>query len=188
MIEPPMQIEKQGLDKNLLKKRGNSKTFLGWILARMQDARKQQNFEIAKLLETIYKKGMEFQTSEKIRLTSWKGKSGIKILEHPDKFICITYQKETPNTEPKEIKKEILKTELNNLIVVLNSFKDKNKIPTSAIAEKYYQTGWKKVFSNRIQHTYLVYMLNILEKKEKIKYSRKGFTTINKNLNYFCCK
>lgn len=188
MIEPPMKIEKNGLDKSLLRKKGNAKTFLGWILARMQDYRKEGNFEMAMAMQEIYKKGLSFQTSEKLKIESWKGKSGIKLEEYPDRFICITFKKEEKNSEPKETRKEILKTDLNNLIVVLNSFEDKNKIKTEKIAEKLYGISWKKVFSDRPKHIALTYMLNILEQKGKMKYSRRGFTQVIKNLDYFCLK
>lgn len=185
-IEPV--IETNGLDKSLLRKKGTAKTFLGWILARMQDYRKERNFEMALVMETVYKKGLEFQTSEKVKINSWKGKSGIKLLELPSKFICITYKKDEKDSEPKESKKEIEKSDLNNLIVVLNTFKDKDKIPTSEIAEKLHGKNWKLIFSDRQKHIELTYMLNILEQKGKIKYSRRGFTKIIKNLDYFCCK
>lgn len=181
-------IERKGLDPKLLRKKGNAKTFSGWLLSSMKKARDEENFETAIFIEAIYKKYMGFQTSEKLKIKLWKGKSGIKLEEYPDKFICITYRKQEKDSEPQETKKEILKTDLNDLIVVLNSFENKNKIPTSEIAEKLYGKNWKLVFSDRQKHIELTYMLNILEQKGKIKYSRRGFTTIIKNLDYFCCK
>jgi len=180
-------IESNGLDKTILRKKGNAKTYSGWLIQRIKEAR-ETNFETAIFLQELYKKYMEFEKTEKIRIKNWKGKSGINLLEEPDRFICITYKKDEKNSEVKEIKREIFKTDLNDLIVVLNSFEDKNKIPTSELAEKLYKTEWKKVFSNRIRHTALVLMLNILEQKGNIVYSRKGFTKVIKDINYFKIK
>ena len=182
------KIESNGLDKTILRKKGNAKTYSGWLIQRMKEARENKNFETAIFLQELYNKYMEFEKTEKIKIKNWKGKSGINLLEEPDKFICITYKKDEKNSEVKEIKREIFKTDLNDLIVVLNSFEDKNKIQTSEIAEKLYKTEWKKVFSNRIRHTALVLMLNILEQKGNIVYSRKGFTKVIKDLNYFKIK
>jgi len=179
------KIESNGLDKSLLRKRGNAKTYAGWLIQRIKEARDSKNMEAAIFLQELYKKYMEFEKSEKIKVERWKGKSGIKLLEEPDKFICISYKKDEKDSEPKEIKREILKTDLNDLITVINSFKDKDKIPTSALAERLYKIKWKKVFSDRMKHTNLVLMLNILEQRGNIIYSRKGFTKVIKNLDYF---
>lgn len=156
------------------------------MIQKLKEARENKNWDVAELISHFYKKYMEFQTSEELKIELWKGKSGIKLEEYPDKFICITFKKCDKGEEPQEIKKEILKSDLNNLIIVLNSFEDKVKIPTSLIAEKYYHKSWKhEIYGTRDLHISLCYMLNILEQREKIKYSRRGFTTIIKDLDYF---
>ena len=177
--------ESKGIDKSLFRRKSNAKTYPGLLIGDMKKAREERNWEMALVIQHYYKKYMEFEKSEKIRIKNWKGKSGIKLLEEPTKFICTTHKRDEKDSEPKEINREVLKTDLNDLIVVLNSFKDKNKIPTSEIAEKLFRIEWKKVFSDRMKHTYLVLMFNVLEQKGKIEYSRKGFTKAIKNIDYF---
>jgi len=180
--------ESKRIDKNLFRRKSNAKTFGGLLIADMKKAREERNWEMVEVIQHYYKKYMEFEKSEKIKVKMWKGKSGIKLLEEPTKFICTTYKRDEKDSEPKEINREVLKTDLNDLIVVINSFKDKSKIQTSELAEKLYRIEWKKVFSDRMKHTYLVLMLNVLEQKGKIEYSRKGFTKVIKNLDYFSLK
>jgi len=181
-------IERKGLDLSVFKKKTNAKTITGLILSRAKKCLEDKNFELAKTFEELYKEAKALEKTEKVKIEHWKGKSGIKLIEEPDRFICITYKKDEKDSEPKEIKKEIKKENLNDLIIVLNTFKETEKIPTSEIAEKLYGKNWKAVFSDREKHIALTYMLNILEQRELIKYSRRGLTTIIKKLNYFMIK
>ena len=174
--------------KKALSRQSEAKTFKKWLEATKSYFSTMNDKETEEILRGVLNKFKEFEKSEKVKIDSWKGKSGIKLLEYPDKFIAVTYKKDEKDSEPKEIKKEVLKSDLNNLIVVLNSFEDKEKIKTEDIAEKLYRTEWKKVFADRQKHIYLTYMLNILEQKGKIKYSRRGFTNVIKDLDYFSLK
>ena len=181
-------IEREGLDLKILKKKSNAKTITGLILSKAQFCMKDKNFELARVYEELYKEAKDLEKYEQLQIEAWKGKSGIKLIENPDNFICITHQKADKGEEPKEIRKEILKTNLNDLIIVLNTFKEKDKIKTRDIAEKLYGIKWKDVFSDRKKHTELTLMFNILEQRNLIKYSRRGLTTIIKKLDYFLIK
>jgi|SRR3990167_1938637 len=188
IFEPQIEkIEEKGIDWNFLKRRQKKyKGAKGIILGDLMRAKNDKNWEMAKYLEDLLTRVIFMETQEKIVIESWKGKSGISLIEHPDRFICITYKKMEKGEKPKEMRKEILKEDLNKLIVVLNSFKNKLKIPTKEIAEKLYKKSWQEwVYGHRDYHISLVYMLNILEQKKLINYSRRGFTTILNQLRLF---
>lgn len=182
-------IRKDGetkLDLSLFRKKSNAKNFSGFIIGKMKEAKKVENLETALFLQEIYKKYKEFQTSEKLFLERWRGKSGITLIENPDRFICITYKKADKGEIPKENRKEILKEDLNKLILILNKFENKDKIPTADIAEKFYGKSWQSyVYGHRGCHISLVYMLNILEQKGYTSYSRKGFTKVLNQMKLF---
>ncbi len=168
------RIERNGLDKEILNKRGNSKTFGGWLIQRIKEARDNQKFETAIFLNELYKKYMEFESSEKFRAKMWKGKSGVSFILYPDKVISIRYKKEEPDSEPKEVHRELMREEINLVIYAINSIDKKEWIKTSDIGEKVYRMRWKDIFSDRFKHTQLVEILNFLEYKEWIEYSRAG--------------
>jgi len=178
-------LSKPKIDLSILKKKSSAKTSSGLILSYARQFKKDGNIEMTILFQEIYKKIIAMETSEKIKMEKWRGVSGLSIIEHPDKFICITFKKADKGETPKEIKKEIKKENINKLIIVLNSFENKEKIPTSDIAEKLFHKDWKKVFSDREKHISLTYMLGILEQKNYIKYSRRGFTTILNQMRLF---
>lgn len=173
------------LDLRLLRKHSSAKTSSGIVLGYLKKL-KNIPLEYKIMLQEMYKEIKRLETSERIILKSWRGKSGIKLIEEPDKFICITHKRADKGESPKEIKKEILKEDLNKLIVVLNSFEDKNKIPTSEIGEKYYHKDWQSyIYGHRDYHISLTYMLNILEQKGYTIYSRKGFTKVLSQMKLF---
>ena len=163
--------EQKGIDLNLLKKRTSSKTFEGWLLGQMKMASKNENLDMAKSLEFIYKKYKEYSDSEKVRLDSWKGKSSFTIIEHPDSFDIITFQKPDKDSEPKEIKRNITKQEVNDVLVQIHILNQGKQIKTRDIAEAVYHEKWKDIFSNRFEHTNLNLILRLLDKKGIIEYN-----------------
>lgn len=167
------RIVRKGLDKEILRKRGNSRTFDGWLIQRIQDARKIQNFEVAFFLNEIRNTYLDFQIMEKVKLESWKGKSGVKFLIKPDLVIAERWRKQDKDSEPKKVQTELTKEEINKVIWAINKI-SKEEIKTSEIAELVYNKHWKSVFSTRKQHIKLVEILNYLEYREDIKYFRSG--------------
>lgn len=184
------QIEKQGLDLSILKKRSNAKTHDGWLLGRIKICKKEKNFELAMVYQEVYNNYMNTEKKSKIELKSWKGQSGIKLINKPDRFIVITFQKTDQDSEPKEVKREITKKEINDVIKVINrlenirtsvSFNEQiDYIHTREIGEGYYRDEWDKIFADRFRHTQLNYILRILDYLDLIKY-RGGKTKIINN-------
>lgn len=162
-----------GLDFSLFKKQGNSKTYKGYLIQKMKEARTKGNFEIVLLIQHFYRKYLEFESHEKVLLESWKGKSGIHLIRKPQSFIVVTHQKSEKDSDPKEIKTEIDYMEINKIIKAMNEI-DNDEIPTKEIGEKAYKKRWDDIFSNRKQHIQLTFIFNILEHLGIIKYYRSG--------------
>ena len=177
--------KKNELDIKILRKKGNEKTFRGWLIQRMKDTRDEKNFDVCELIQTIYKKYLEFETSDLIKFESWKGKSGIKIFNQPDKIIVLRYQKIEKEGEPKEIKTEIMKNDINDVINSINKIdklSPKEKIESSTIASTTYQEEWKDIFSNRSLHIQFTHILGILDYYGLIKYYRSGKVMVLKSV------
>lgn len=167
------------IDISLFRKHGNSHTFSGWIISKIKQARNESNKEIVFLLSEIYKKYNEFLKSERIWLDNWKGKSSIKVIEGLDKFIIITFQKDDQDSFPKEVKREITKEEVNNILKVINQLNKGEPIHTRAIGEMAYKKDWDLIFANRFLHTQLNLILRLLDFKNIIKY-RGGLSLVLK--------
>ena len=177
--------KKNELDIKLLRKRGNERTYRGWLIQRMKEARDSKNFDVCELLQTCFKEYERFETSDKVKFESWRGKSGIKIFNQPDKIIVIRYQKREKYSEPVEIKTEIMKQDINEVILAINKINklnDKEKIESSTIASTTYQEEWKDIFSNRSLHIQFTHILGILEYYGLIKYYRSGKVMVLKEV------
>jgi hypothetical protein len=168
------------LDLKLLKKRGNSTTYEGWIIQKMKEARQEGNLDVAELLTTCYKKYNEFKTQEKILRKRTKGDGDIQYFIQPDSILVTYYQRFEEGEEPKEVRHEISKQEINFVIKAINELNEGKKIPTSAIAEQMFRIPWKKIFADRQTHIRLTHILGILNHYGITHYSKRGFTTIIK--------
>lgn len=168
------------IDIKVLKKKGNYKTFNGWLIQKIKEAKSNENTEMVILLYEIYKKYNEFKTQEEVILKSWKGKSSIEIIDYPDYFEIITYQRENQDTEPTEIKTEITKLEVNRIINTINQLNTGEKISTRDIGEKAYRREWDKIFSDRPLHIQLNLILRLLDYYNLTKYRGKYTLVLKK--------
>lgn len=76
--------ENEKIDLGLFKKRSSAKTFRGWLLGKFKKAIKEENLEVAMILQTIYKKYEEFEKEKKSLIEleivdGWKGKGDLEI-------------------------------------------------------------------------------------------------------------
>jgi len=158
----------------------------GWITGKMNIFTRKGNLEYETLFKTILKAYNHYHPEriDRIVLESWRGKDKIKLFVEPDRIIIIRHQRKDKGEEPKEVKTEVTKQEVNEVIICLNKLKEeyKNKIPTSRIAEYLYQKKWDSVFSNRPEHIRLTNILGILDYYGIIHYYRTGYSTILKNV------
>ena len=175
------RIESQGLDLNLFKKRGSSKTFKGYLIQKMKEAREQRNFDVAQIIQHFYKKYLEFETSENIKINSWRGKGGISLFNKPDSIVIEFAGKRDKDEKPNIKKVEYSKENINKMIVCINKLKNdyENRIPSRALGELFFGGDWDiNVFSKRTEHTKFTHLLNILDYYKIINYNRKGFVSV----------
>ena len=161
--------EDSKIDMSILRKRGNSKSFNGWLIQKIKDARAKENTEMVVLLSEIYKEYKNFE-EERVLLTGWKGKSSLKVIEKPEMFTIITYQREDQDSAPQEVKREISKEEVNHIILVLHALNEGEPIPTRKVGEMAYKKDWDTIFADRGLHTQLNLILRLLDYKKQIKY------------------
>lgn len=173
------QIEQEAsqpkIDLKILKNRSSGKTAKGIVLGYLKKLKQSDApFEYLKVLESLYKEVADLETSQSFRAKQWRGKSGVKFIRYPDKVISIRFRKSTPEETPKEVKAELLKEDINQVIFSINKLDNGEWIKTRDIAEEVFHDEWGKVFSNRNKHPYLCEILNFLEYCGWINYSRSG--------------
>jgi len=180
--KPIETIEEEKIDNSVFRKRSNAKTWEGWMIGKMKQARDSNNPEMLAILYTIYQKHREFGNYEKVYLKAWKGKSGIHFINKPDYFIAITFQKKDQDSRPVEVRREIPKKEVNLIISCINRLKqEKTIIPTREIGEMAYSKRWNTIFADRHLHTELNLILRLLDYYNVIRY-RGGLTTVLSNV------
>lgn len=205
VIKPVRQIEQietreEKIDLSLFKKRSSAKTPAGLVIGMAKKLSNSKGnvftkMEMLQLFSQLHRDIRNLETSEKVKLESWKRKSSFSIKpippNKPKKFIVITYQKPSPDEEPREIKKEISRDEVNDIIYWINRltaegrFYDEKKkvslIPTSEIAERFYRENWKVIFSNRYKHFTINSILRLLNELGIIHY-KGGYTQVLKKV------
>lgn len=167
-------IEEEKIDISIFKKKTNSKTFRGFLIGKIKQARDTENIELVVLLGELYKKFDEYETCEKFRAKQWRGKSGVSYQIEPHTVIAIRFKKSDIGEEPKETRTEMTREEINRVSWAINKLEKEKPITTPLIAELVYRTSWKNVFSDRKKHPLLCEILGYLEYKNEIKYFRSG--------------
>lgn len=179
IFEKNIQTEelKPIVDPSIWKKKSSAKSFSGWLIGKMRQAKEEENADVLFMLKEIYDKYHDFETRAKVRLRGWKGKSSFQVIKKPDTFEVITFSRFDQDSEPKEIRKEISKKEINEVVMIIKDLNVGNRIKTKEIAEILYGKDWKDVFSTRCEHTQLNLILRLLDYYDFIKY-RGGYTEV----------
>jgi hypothetical protein len=165
-----------------------AKDFPTWLESRIGVYTKMNNEEYRQVFMSILTAYRHFNPRKEVQVNAnqWKGKSSIEILKEIDKLVIIKYQRETEESDPKEIRTEVSKEELSALVWAIKEVRSKGveELQTKDIAFQYcYKLGlndmlqgnnWKNVFSNRPLHNKLTLALNAL--------SQLGFTTYKKGV------
>lgn len=183
VIKKVRQIEsfetktKPKINLSILRKRSTAKTCSGLMLSYAKKFKKSENIEMTIFCQEIYKQMKGIEKSWIVKLGSWKGKSSFEVIKYPETFEVITYQRPDKYSMPKEIKREITREEVNDVLywIRMLSATSEGPIPTSEIAEKVYRKPWKHVFASRHEHTQLCLILRLLDSFLIIHY-RNGFT------------
>ena len=157
-----------------------AKTFRGWLLGAIARTKHSGNVEMRIILEEIYNKYNSFQTEEEVEIKRWKGKSSFELIEMPDKYIVVKYQRPARGDEPRPIRTEITRHEMAVLYSVICDLWAEEPLKTKIIAQEwsnrmgYRFEGlgpfWQQFFTDRRVHNKFTLALGILEKKKKISY------------------
>lgn len=155
---------------------------------------KKGNTEQEFFLRGLYEKFKSFypkQTVE-VKANQWKNKSSFEILKKIDRLVIIKYQKETAESEPKEIRTEINKRELESTILAIKNSKDEYT-ETRQLALEYCirmdyldlleGDFWKNFFSNRPLHNKFTLILNALQELGFIEYKGGKTKLLNKDIS-----
>lgn len=156
--------------------------------------------EIKLILEEALRRYDEVQTRAKVNITAWRGKSGLRVIVHPDIFEVIRYRKQDQDSEPKEVINEIPKEEVNLFLAAISRLNKKQKIKTREIAEEYCKIRrlkinghgtylftdsgeflWDECFADRSLHTLINDVLGLLDYYKIIKY-RGGKSEVLSNI------
>lgn len=189
-IEHPRErIVREGLDRSLLRKKGNAKTFPGRLLSMLQKARKDKNFETAMFLQEIYHIYQEYTPSKinSVELIGWKGKDQIEIFKDFENDFRIIEHRKNKEGEVEKIYKEIPKENVNDMKHLLFSKIQKNEAMFySDVARLLMLKHGLKIpldsfngGKNRAQYYFPLYYypIKILEAMQIIKYSARGKIT-----------
>ena len=151
------------------------------------------------LLSQIYKDYMDFEEIGKIRIKGWKGKSSIEIIKKFDKIIIEKWQRPAKGEEPKKVKIEASKQELNALISSINLLNLGDSIKTKDLAREYCkllnlthdskknrlfegsELIWNNFFGWRPMHNQFTLMLDAFDEEGVIEYKGGKTRVLEKN-------
>ena len=183
-IFTPKQIETEtfepnGLDKNILRKKGNSKTFSGWLIQRIKNCRDNKDFTNAIFLQELYRKYMEFETKKKEPLIEieivegWKGIDNIEIFQgFTNDFIIKSHSKDKETSKVSTTTHKIKREGVNRILFWIKKWKVGEKHKCYDFAEILGEKDWKEVWKKRMDVYFpeYYYPVKILEAMGFIKY------------------
>ena len=141
------------------------------------------------LTKGLYKQYNKFHPEKNIEVNvpEWKGKSSLQIIKGLDRIIIITYQKPSKDEEPKEVRTEVSKEELQAMIDSIIKLKNYQPIKTESLSMVFsatlnlghdgWNTGNKQFFSDRFWHNKYTRILQAFQELGVIEY-KAGKTTI----------
>jgi len=192
-----IKIEREG--KPIFQGKTTAKSFRSWIENKIGVFSRHNNEEYRQVFQEILRAYNYYEPVKSVEVNAlqWKGKSSIEIIRGIDRLIVIKYQKETPESEAKEIRTEINKEELNALVSSIKylnkNLEDEKGIETRDIAYEYCKLMnysdmlngnlWKNVFSNRPLHNKLTIALNALQELGFTSYKKGVTKLLNKDIS-----
>jgi hypothetical protein len=194
---PTETIEKEGR-LNRFSGKTKCKDMRSWITMWIGQHSKRGNLDMVFVFQEVLKAYNYFEPEKVVEVDAkqWKGKSSIEVLKEIDRLIITKYQKETPESEPKEIRTEVSKEELGALIYSIKIMTGNNptiEVPTNKLAHTYcnklgYAEGlatdfWKEFFNNRSLHNKFTIMLNGLQELGFIEYKGGKTRLLNKDIS-----
>jgi len=152
--------EDKGIDLRLLKKRTSSKTFEGWLIGQMKMASKNENLDMAKSLEFIYKKYKEYKpTNEQLIkieiIEGWKGQDRIEINYFENDFLIETHNKDKESGEVSTSRHLIKKEDVNRILSYIKKWKISESHKCYDFANVIGEDDWSEVWKKRMDVYFL---------------------------------
>ena len=173
------------IDLSLFRKHGNSKTFPGYCIQKMKEAREKNNPEIVQLIQHFYQKYVEFE-KEKSRplieieiVEGWKGVDRIEVIKgFENDFVIKSHTKDKETNEVTTQTHQIPHEKVNTLFFWIKQWQlgDKHKCYEFATYLGY--SDWKELWKERKDYFEAYYYpIKVLEALGMIKYSGRGDIT-----------
>lgn len=186
-------ITNDKLDLSLFKRKSSAKTYRGWILGEFKKAVNEKNQDVAAILQTCYKKYMDFNQFESKALIEieivegWKGTDSLDFFKgFTEDFIINSRQKDKETGEISTQSHQIPFKRVNLILWVIKHLKveetiDYRKIVKKIIKSYDLQVGLDAFNGGRNRAKYYFplyyYPIKILESLNFIKYSGRGKIT-----------
>jgi hypothetical protein len=172
------------LDLSLFRKKGNSKTYEGYLIQKMKESRNEGNLDVAELIQHFYKKYLEFKPKKenliKIEIIDgWKGSDIIDITYFEHDFLIETHNKDKESGEVTTSKHLIQRGDVNRLLLFIRKWKINESHKCYDFANTLGEKDWKEVWKKRTDVYFPKYYfpIKILEKLRIIKYTGRGLIT-----------
>lgn len=180
------EIRKESpIDISIFKKHGNSKTYSGWIVSKIKQARDESNKEMVFVLSEVYHKYLEFHKKESRPLIEieiiegWKGIDNIQIFKgFTEDFIIESHIKDKETGEVTTTTHQIPHERVNTILQVIKRMKVGEKVKCYDFAPHLGFKEWKDLWRERKDYFDLYYYpVKVLEALNIIKYSGRGDIT-----------
>lgn len=173
------------LDLSVFKKHGNSKTYSGYLIQKMKEARDKGNQEVVQLINHFYQKYIEFHKKESKQLVEieiiegWKGIDNIQIFKgFTDDFIIKSHIKDKETSEVTTTTHQIPHERVNTILQVIKRMKLGEKVKCYDFAPYLGFKTWKDLWKERKDYFDLYYYpVKVIEALNIIKYSGRGDIT-----------
>jgi len=181
------------LDNSLFKKKGNSKTFKGYMIQKMKEARNLNNLEMVWTIQHFYKKYLEFESKIMVPLVEieiiegWKGKDKLNMsMGFNSNFSIIEHRKEKETGEVHDVPHLIPFENVNKILCIINKLKINESIPYRKVISRIIKMNDLQLGlnafnggKNRSKYYFPLYYfpVKILESLNFIDYSGRGVIT-----------
>ena len=177
--------EESRIDLSLFKKKGNSKTFPGYCIQKMKEARDNNNPEVVQLIQHFYKKYMEFE-KEKSRplieieiVEGWKGVDKIEVISgFENDFVIKSHTKDKKTGKVTTATHQIPHEKVNTLFFWIKKWKVGESHKCYEFATQLGYSEWKDLWSERKEYFDDYYFpIKVLESLGMVEYSGRGEVT-----------
>lgn len=180
------EIRKESpIDTSIFKKKTSSKSFQGFLIGKIKQARNEGNKELVFLISEILKKYNEFHKKESKSLIEieiiegWKGIDNIEIIKgFTNDFIIKSHTKDKETGEITSNTHQIPYHRVNTILSVIKRMKVGEKVKCYDFSPYLGFKTWKDLWKERKDYFDLYYYpIKVLEALGIIKYGGRGDIT-----------